>query len=254
MNNKQITMIDVLIETHIGLERQGPGSPEMTAKALSFIGNVNEISRAADLGCGTGGQTMLLAQKIPGKIVGVDQMPVFIDILNGNAKKHNLHDRVSGIVGDITALPFEKEEFDLIWSEGVIDSIGFEKGLAHWKGFVKQGGHVAVTCPSWLTDEQPAEVAEFWKEAGSGLDTIKENVTVMERIGFDVIAAFALPESCWVDNYFNPRDLAEKAFSDKYPGNPIVEEYLESSRQEKELYSKYSQCYGYVFYIGKKVS
>ena len=28
MENKQPSMIDLLIETHIGLKRQGPGSPE----------------------------------------------------------------------------------------------------------------------------------------------------------------------------------------------------------------------------------
>ena len=38
MENKQISMIDLIIETHIGLKRQGPGSPEITMKALSFFG------------------------------------------------------------------------------------------------------------------------------------------------------------------------------------------------------------------------
>jgi len=64
MKNKQISMIDILLETHIGLERQGPGSPEMTIRALSFLDNIDHISKAADLGCGTGGQTMVLAQNI----------------------------------------------------------------------------------------------------------------------------------------------------------------------------------------------
>ena len=63
MENIQITMLDILIETHMDLERQGPGNAEMTLKALSFLDNPNKILRVADLGCGTGGQTMLLAQK-----------------------------------------------------------------------------------------------------------------------------------------------------------------------------------------------
>ena len=57
-------MMDILIETHIGLTRQGPGSPEMTMKALSFLDDLSKISRAADLGCGTGGQTIVLARRI----------------------------------------------------------------------------------------------------------------------------------------------------------------------------------------------
>ena len=60
------------------LERQGPGSPEVTIKALSFIDNLSNESRIADIGCGTGGQTMVLAQNTPGHITGIDLFPVFI--------------------------------------------------------------------------------------------------------------------------------------------------------------------------------
>ena len=31
----------------------------------------------------------------------------------------------------------------MIWSEGAIDNIGFEKGLSYWRGFLKKGGYVA---------------------------------------------------------------------------------------------------------------
>ena len=247
-------MIDVLIETHAGLERQGPGSPEMTIKALSFLDKLDDITKVADLGCGTGGQTMVLAQKIAGNIVGVDQLPDFIDIFNGKAKKLNLGERVIGIVGSMENLSFQKEEFDLIWSEGAIDAIGFEKGLTHWNYFLKKSGYVAVTCPSWLTDERPVEIEKFWVDAGSGLDTIGHNVEAMQKSGYSFVAAFTLPEKCWTDNYFSPRDAAEEAFLQKYPGNRIVEEYIESSKYEIELYTKYKQYYGYVFYIGKKES
>ncbi|MDD2281751.1 MAG: SAM-dependent methyltransferase, partial [Bacteroidales bacterium] len=39
------------------MERQGPGSTEETLRALSFIGNLSNKTRIADLGCGTGYQT-----------------------------------------------------------------------------------------------------------------------------------------------------------------------------------------------------
>ena len=252
MADKQFSMLDLCIETHVGLERQGPGSPEMTIKALSFIENLNESSRIADMGCGTGGQTMVLAQKINGNITGIDICPDFIDVLSNKAKKQNLHN-VNVIVGSIEELSFEKEEFDLIWSEGVIDSIGFEKGLTYWNGFLKSNGYIAVTCPSWLTDERPDEIDKFWSDAGSGLDTIGHNISIMQKSGYGFVAAFAISEKCWTDNYFSPREEAEKAILVKYAGNKSVEEYVESSKYEVELYSKYKQNYGYVFYIGKKV-
>ena len=253
MENKEITMYDILIETHTGLERQGFGSTEMTIKALSFIDNIAEVSRVADFACGTGGQTMVLAENIRGTIVGLDLCPDFINVLNEKARKRGFGERVTGVVGSMENLAFSKEEFDLIWCEGAIDAIGFETGLTYWNSFLKKNGHIAVTCPSWIADEQPAEIQKFWADAGSGLDTVAHNITIMQKCGYKFVAAFTLPEECWTDNYFIPRETAGKALLKKYPGNKIVEDYIEGDKYEVELYLKYKQYYGYVFYVGKKI-
>jgi ubiquinone/menaquinone biosynthesis C-methylase UbiE len=97
-------IFDLIVEIHVGLERQGPGSPEMTIKALSFLDNLNEIYRVADLACGTGGQTMILAKNITGDIIGVDFCPDFINVFNDDAQKLNLQKRVKGIVGTMENL------------------------------------------------------------------------------------------------------------------------------------------------------
>ena len=222
-------------------------------KALSFIGDLHEISRVADFGCGTGAQTIELAQHIMGRITGVDLFPDFIDILNAKAKKMNLDERVAGIVGSMDNLSFQKEELDLIWSEGAIDNIGFDKGLRYWYEFLKKGGYVAVTCPSWLSDERPAEVEQFWMDAGSRLDAVEHNIAVMQKIGYSFVAAFALPDQCWMDNYFIPRGSVEKSLLKKYAGSKMVEDSIHHSQYEVKLYSTYKRFYGYVFYIGKKI-
>jgi len=111
------------------VERQGPGSPEITLKALSFIDNLTDKSIITDIGCGTGGQTMVLAQNVQGTITGIDIYAEFINRFNANVNKLNLQDRVKGIVGSMDNLPFCDEEFDLIWSEGAIYNIGFERGI-----------------------------------------------------------------------------------------------------------------------------
>jgi SAM-dependent methyltransferase len=253
MENKQPSIFDLIVEIHAGLERQGPGSPEMTLKALSFLDDLDENPRVADLACGTGGQTMVLAENIAGNITGLDFCPDFINIFNENAEKSNLQERVHGIVGSMDDLPFQKEEFDLVWSEGAIDNIGFEKGISYWSGFLKKDGYVAVTCPSWFTNERPADVEKFWGDAGCKLDTTGHNILLMQKVGYIPVAAFALPEECWADHYFAPREAALKALFDKYAGNKTVEAFIENNRYEVALYSKYKQYYGYVFYIGKKI-
>ena len=82
--------VALICEYFSSMDRQGPGSQEETLKALSFIDTINEKSKIFDLGCGTGGQTMVLAQNTPGNITAIDLFPGFIDKLNDNAQKLNL--------------------------------------------------------------------------------------------------------------------------------------------------------------------
>ena len=131
LETKHISMVDLVLETHIGLERQGPGSPEVVEQALGFLKPLNQFSQIADLGCGAGGQTMLLAQYLSGTITGLDMFSDFIDKLNENAKSRNLENMVTGITGSMENLPFHKKSLDLIWSEGAIDNIGFRDVLVY---------------------------------------------------------------------------------------------------------------------------
>ena len=144
------------------LKRQGPGSPEITQKAVSFINELSDKARIADIGCGTGGQTMALANYTKGHITGIDLFPDFIEIFNRNAIEAHCEDRVKGIVGSMDALPFLEEELDLIWSEGAIYNIGFERGMNEWNKFLKKNGLIAVTEASWFTPERPSEIDDFW--------------------------------------------------------------------------------------------
>ncbi len=253
MEKKEPSFLELLLEAHIGLERQGPGSADALRQALSFLGPPDRFQQIADLGCGSGGQTLLLAEHLPGKIFGLDMFPVFIDKLNRQAKSRGLENRVEGVVGKMEALPFAQNSLDLIWSEGAIDNIGFREGLSHWRGFLKQGGCLAVSCPSWFTKEHPAVVEQFWAEAGSRLDTVGKNIEIMQDCGFAFIAAFALPEECWTENYFFPRERAIEKLLEKYHSGESVKAYAALNRQELDLYLRYKQHYGYVFYLGKAI-
>ena len=72
MNNDNNTIlgfdVNLICDFFLNTERQGPGSPEVTLKALSFIDNLTDKSLIADLGCGTGGQTMILHNMRRGRL------------------------------------------------------------------------------------------------------------------------------------------------------------------------------------------
>ena len=251
MERKEPSFIDLLLDAHINLDRQGPGSIETTERALSFIEGLTEQSKIVDLGCGSGGGTLTIARNMPCAITGLDIFPQFIDAFSWNMNRKGLSDRVKGIVGDMGDLPFEKHSLDLIWSEGAIDNIGFERGISHWRGFLKDGGYVAVTCPSWLTDVKPEAVRKFWEDAGSHLDSVDENIRIMIKHGYRYIASFTLSDECWTENYFAPRSKAVERLTEKYMENDVMKAFMEQNRYEEELFSKYCKHYGYVFYIAK---
>ena len=258
MSNESITTIhefdfNLICEFFLDTERQGPGSPEVTLKALSFIDNLTDKSLIADIGCGTGGQTKVLAQHAPGHITGFDVFPSFIDRFNSNAKELNLQDRVKGIVRSMDDLPFQDEELDLIWCEGAIYNIGFERGLNEWRKFLRPGGYIAVTESSWFTEKRPAEIENYCMPHFPEMDTISNKVAQIEQAGYMPVATFVLPETCWIDHYFTPMIKAQEMFLDKYTGNKMAEGFVELQRYDAEIYRKYKEFYGYVFYIAKKI-
>ena len=75
----------------------------------------------------------------------------------------------------------------------------------------------------------------------------------MLSCGYQFIASFVLPEQCWTENYFIPREAAINRLLKKYAGNETMIEYETQCRYETELYAKYNQYYGYVFYIGRAI-
>lgn len=256
MNDKKQTIyefdLNIIHEYFLNIERQGPGAPKETLKALGFIDGLTEKSKVADLGCGTGGQTMVLAQHLPCKIIGVDSCQDFINRFEQNALDKKLQDKAKGIIGDMKDLPFQEGELDLIWAEGSIYNIGFERGLNEWRKYLKQGGYVAITENTWFTDERPDEIEEFWQKAYPEIDTISNKVAQMQKAGFLTVATFVVPEICWTD-YYSAMQKTHKSFLKKYKGNKTAEGFIDYQKYEAELYDKYKAYYGFVFYIGKKV-
>ena len=90
-----MTEIELLIDFHVDAERQGPGSDEDTKKALGFIDiNPEKSLKIADIGCGSGAQTLTLAKNLKGSITAIDLFADFLVKLNERAKILNIENKI----------------------------------------------------------------------------------------------------------------------------------------------------------------
>ncbi|WP_029903122.1 class I SAM-dependent methyltransferase [Prevotella sp. 10(H)] len=243
----------MIIDFYKMVSRQGPGSAEVTKKALGFIPDLSDSSKIADIGCGTGGQTMTLARNTGGHITAVDLGKGFIDLLKENAEKEGLGNRITTLIESMDNLPFSENGFDLIWSEGAIYIMGYENGLREWRRFLKQGGYIAVSEVSWITKERPQEIEEFWNRNYADINTVSNKIEVMQNAGYLPVAHFIQPENCWLEHFYDLMDDIVEPFLQKYDYNQEAKDFVESQMREIALYKKYKDYYSYVFYIGQKI-
>lgn len=249
-----MTPIELLIDLHLNGDRQGPGSDLETERALKLSRiDLNRELKIADIGCGTGAQTLTLAKLTRGHITAIDASPVFLKKLNERVASAGMKKRVTSIEASMSELPFQNNEFDLIWSEGAIYNIGFEKGIQLWKEHLKPGGVLAISEISWTTATRPDHIEEFWLNAYEEIDTVSNKLKVLELHGFSPLAHFTLPEYCWMDNYYTPLANRFDAFLVKQEHSKEAQAIVESEKNEIEYYEKFKKYYSYGFYIAKRI-
>ena len=90
-------------------------------------------------------------------------------------------------------------------------------------------------------------------EAYNEIDTIPTKIKQIQDAGYLPVASFVLPDYCWIENFYLPQLQVQEEFLKKYPENSTVERFIEMERHEQDLFMKYREYYGYVFYIGRKL-
>lgn len=248
-----MTEIELIIDLHLNAERQGPGSTQETEKALDLIGlDKSHSLKIADIGCGSGSQTITLAQNTNAEIIAVDLFPEFLTQLENKLKTLGLTHRVETQVASMDNLPFQPEEFDIIWSEGAIYNMGFAEGIAYWGQFLKPGGYLAISEISWLTHSRPQAIEDYWLSQYPQIDTISNKIKVLENNHYSPIAHFVLPSYCWLENYYNPMQQRFDAFLAKHQNSELAQTIVKSEREEIAIYQQFKDYYSYGFYIAQK--
>ena len=245
----------LLIDLHKRAKRQGPGGDAETQKAIDLaMLDQSAPLKVADIGCGTGSATMLLARSLNAQITAVDFLPDFIEILKTKAENEGLAEKINPLVCSMDKLEFANEEFDVIWSEGAIYNMGFENGVKNWRRFLKPGGLLLVSEITWTTNNRPSEIQKHWESEYPEIGTASSKMRILENSGYSPVAYFVLPEHCWLDNYYRPMQNSFADFLARNANSENAQEIVEAEKNEIALYKKYKDYYGYGVYVARKLS
>lgn len=245
--------LTLLADLHKAGLRQGPGSPDVTRRAMVLAGlDGSRPLEIADIGCGTGAASLELARMLDARITAVDFLPSFLDVLRQRAQAQGLG-RIITLEASMDALPFTDASFDVIWSEGAVYNMGFEAGIAAWKRFLKPGGKLVLSEITWTTAARPQTITDYWTAQYPEIDTASAKLAVLERHGYRPEGYFLLPFCCWQEHYYGPLRERFPAFLDRHGHSPQAAAIVAAEEEEMALYQRCGQFYSYGMYVAAKV-
>lgn len=244
--------MDIFFELHQGIRREGPGNRAATRRIFESLQLPTHL-QILDVGCGPGDQTLELARCSQASITAVDTHAPFLQVLRDRAKAEGVDTCIHTLQASMFDLAFTEDQFDLIWSEGAIYIMGFEKGLRAWRKFVQPEGYVVVSELSWLTNSPSAAPLAFWNTNYPEMQSTNQNLEIIRKCGYKLVGYDVLPEEGWWDDYYNPLQVRISALRSTYTGDAEATATLDKAQSEIDLYRDYSKEYGYVFYMMKKI-
>lgn len=201
-----------------------------TRKAFQMLPKL-EKPRILDIGCGSGVPTVELARLSNGEIIGIDINQSLLDKLNRKIEEEGFSNRVKTMNCSLFEIDFPDESFDIIWAEGSISIIGFEKALKEWNRLLKTNGFLVVH------------------------DEIKNTSDKLEKMpscGYKLMKYFSLPEDAWWTEYYGPLETRIKELRIKYKDDPEALKILEKYQNEIDMVKRDPKDYGSAFYIMQK--
>ena len=245
--------LQLLVDLHREADRQGPGGDAETHRAVELSGLRNRHGlEIADIGCGTGASTLVLARELDAEIIAIDFLPEFLAVLEERAMQAGVAERITTVNASMDSLPVTAGTLDAIWSEGAIYNIGFERGVRDWHRFLKPGGILAVSELTWLTSSRPAELELHWRSQYAEVDTASSKMAVLERNGYTPLGYFVLPEQCWLDAYYRPMQKRFAAFLKAHDSSDSAKTIVAAEEREMDLYECYRLHMSYGYYIARK--
>ena len=114
-----------------------------TLRAFSHLPSIDE-PYILDMGCGTGVPALAVMEKYSGTIYAVDSDKPSLSRLRQEAGRLNLIHRIKIIHGSVFNLSSSNHQFDIILAEGLLNVIGFTRGIDIIKQVIKSDGYIII--------------------------------------------------------------------------------------------------------------
>lgn len=238
METEDLTLLFELFEN---TPRQGPGSTETTLRALRLLPDSLRIERVLDLGCGTGGSTLVLAGNTDAHVTAVDIHPPFLATLRARAEALGLADRITTVAANMANASSLGAGFDLIWAEGSAYSIGFENALRLWRPLLRPSGCLVVTELVWFTDEPAESARTFFASEYPDMRGETPRISQARRARYELLDSFRLPADDWHAYYAG----LEAPLHDAISQRGELEIYT-ATQLERAIYEACGNDYGYL--------
>ena len=229
-----------------GMEKLGPGGDADTLHVLRLLPK-QQFRVVVDAGCGTGRQTLALAKELGTLVHAVDSYEPFLNDLVRRAREAKVEHLVQTHCMDMKDIPQVFHDIDLLWSEGAAYNIGFANALATWAPALTPDGFAVVSELSWLKEQAPDAVREFFRSGYPDMQSVQHNVAVAESAGYKLLTTYTLPRA-GLGGWLLRRSCARaKALLD-HP-DPAVRDFAAETVREIEVFQCSEDSYGYVFYV-----
>jgi SAM-dependent methyltransferase len=241
---------EIFFELYEGLPRQGPGNRACAEKALGLCDDLPRAPAVLDLGCGVGGQTLHLAELLPGALItAIDSHAPSIERLRATLAKRGLAERVLPLVGDMAQPGMPPESFDLIWSEGALYNIGIDNALQLCHGLLHPGGYLAFTDAVWRRENPPSEVRASFDLDYPTMGCVADIVAAVGNTAFLLVDHFTLPDEAWWDDFYTPMERRIEELRSKFGHDAAARSVLDQLAREPELHRRNSDYYAYEFFV-----
>jgi NagD protein len=142
---------------------------------------------------GTGRQTLALAKELGSLVHAVDSHEPFLNDLVRRAREAKVEHLVQTHCMDMKDIPQVFQDIDLLWSEGAAYNVGFANALATWAPAMTRDGFAVISELSWLKEQAPDAVREFFRSGYPDMQSVQHNLAVAEQAGYKLLTTYTLP-------------------------------------------------------------